>query len=138
MNKTNSGKEKNIKKRKNIRIVGNYIAFGHSAQDAFENLIDEIYSRRNGHGHMAHYMFSDKNGNYHAAKYDDFSDKSEFMNYGGRFKVYFIIEGKDIYHIAASYLIKGMVKKGSKQWVATASVSRIKVRVEPVVPWSTV
>jgi len=123
MNKTNSGKDKNIKKRKNIRIVGNYTAFGHSPQEAFQTLMNEIYFRSDQRGHRSLTKFLDKSGNY--------IDEPTFMNHGGQFRGYFIIDGEDIHHVVA-YLINGVVNKGAKQWVAMAEVSRVKIRAEPI------
>jgi len=132
MNKSRNKKKEN-KKQLSKRIVGHYIAYGHNPDEALRKLVSEVYSRRNGPGHIASYMLSDKSGNYHVAHYNFSRDEPEFVNYGGKFKVYFIMDGKDIYHIATAYEIKGIVKKSTKQWVATANVSRIKVRVEPIV-----
>jgi len=117
MNRTNNGKEKNIKKRKNIRIVGNYTASGRNAQDAFEKLMNEIYFRSDERGHRGPTKFLDKNGNY--------IDEPTFTTNGGEFRAYFILEGEDPDHVVA-YLIRGVVNKGIQKWYAMADVSRVK------------
>jgi len=122
MNKTNNGNEKNIKKRKNRRIIGNYTAFSHSAQNAFEKIMNEIYFRSDQRGHRDPTKFLDKNGNY--------MDEPTFMNHGDGFRGYFILKGKDANN-AVAYLIRGVVNKGSKQWVAMAEVSSVKFSSEP-------
>ena len=65
---------KNHKKRKNIRIIGNYTASGRSAQDAFETLMNEIYFRSDERGHRGPTRFLDKCGNH--------IDEPTFMNQG--------------------------------------------------------
>jgi len=121
VNKTNSRHDKNIRKRKNIRIVGNYTASGRNAQEAFEKLMNEIYSRSDERGHRGPTKFLDKSGNY--------IDESISMTNGGQFRGYFILEGEDPNHVVA-YLINGVVNKGIQKWYAMADVSRAKISKE--------
>jgi hypothetical protein len=118
MNKTNSGKKKIIKKRKNIRIVGNYTASGRNAYDAFEALMNKIYFQSDERGHRGPTKFLDKSGKD--------IDEPTFMTNGGQFRVYFILEGEDINHVV-TYLINGVVNNGIQKWYAMADVSRVKI-----------
>ena len=109
---------KNHKKRKNIRITGNYTASGNSAQDAFETLMNEIYLRSDQRGHRGPTRFLDKDVNY--------IDEPEFTNHGGQFRAYFTLDGEDPDNVVA-YLINGVVNKGMQKWYAMAEVSRVKL-----------